>query len=456
MTTREERDPLRPAATSTRPSGATASSLEVRPRDGVPREQLPPLLQNGPVRIADLDARAAGDANAILDLYTRLHAFADAGLVTFAAGSGATCLGELRPMAPGFRLMSLPSRRIALSRFAHVRVDGVALSVQTPLGVGAIRILHPAALRAFGDLAAGAETATLIAGAERPADMYAFLELLVSNLVAGAAGADGAAHQDGSTTLRHWEFHDLVFHWRSRLGRHDGRMGATFRMHGQLEPIPAVPELARPVNIPLARPTHRPPLDADLVNLLSRRTSVREHGQVPITVREVGDFLFHTARVLDVVPGPQGPFTRRPYPNGGASYELEFYLVADRCLGLTPGFYYYDAAQHGLAGITAPNADTEALLAAAFTAAGDTVRPQVLLVIASRFQRVSWKYEGIAYATTLKNLGALYATMYLVATAMGLAPCALGIGDPEPFCRLAGTDRYAEASVGEFMIGSRG
>jgi oxazoline/thiazoline dehydrogenase len=168
-----------------------------------------------------------------------------------------------------------------------------------------------------------------------------------------------------------------------------------------------------------------------------------------------GELLYHASRVIDVVPGPLGPFAPRPYPCGGASYELEVYLVVDRCLGLAPGFYRYDAEAHHLAALRAPDVDTDALLDGACAASGASSRPQVLLTIAARFQRQSWKYAGIAYATTLKDLGALYATLYLVATAMGLAPCALGVGDSERFCRLAGTDRYTEATVGEFMIGSR-
>ena len=45
--------------------------------------------------------------------------------------------------------------------------------------------------------------------------------------------------------------------------------------------------------------------------------------------------------------------------------------------------------------------------------------------------------------------------MYLVATAMGLAPCALGGGDADLSAQAMGTDYYAESSVGEFLLGSR-
>ena len=78
---------------------------------------------------------------------------------------------------------------------------------------------------------------------------------------------------------------------------------------------------------------------------------------------------------------------------------------------------------------------------------------QVLLILAARFPRVAWKYESIAYALTLKHVGVVLQTMYLAATAMGLGPCAIGGGDADLFARAAGTDYYAETSVGEFLLG---
>jgi len=45
--------------------------------------------------------------------------------------------------------------------------------------------------------------------------------------------------------------------------------------------------------------------------------------------------------------------------------------------------------------------------------------------------------------------------MYLVATAMDLAPCGIGCGDSDLFSRAAGTSYYDETSVGEFLLGSK-
>ncbi len=55
----------------------------------------------------------------------------------------------------------------------------------------------------------------------------------------------------------------------------------------------------------------------------------------------------------------------------------------------------------------------------------------------------------------MKHVGALYQTMYLVATAMKLAPCGIGNGDSDLFAQAAGCNYYAETSVGEFALGSR-
>lgn len=430
------------------------SALEVRPRGGLDPGMYPPGLRNGAVAVGELERAAGPHVEAISALHDQLAALADAKLVTFAAGSGAACLAELRPMAEGFRLRPAPRGQVVMSRFAHVRAEEGTLVLETPLGVGSIRILDPAASSVLGTLGSAADAEDLIQAAERPAEMRAFFELLASNGILSPVGEGGVAEVDQTPALQQWEAHDLMFHTRSRLGRHDNEVGGTFRFRDQLEPPPCIADRPFRVTTAFTPPSRSLPLDPDLLSLLGRRASVRQHAQLPITRRELGDFLYHSARVVDSLPGPDGPFTRRPYPNGGASYELEVYLIVDRCVGLASGFYYYDAVEHGLASLTGPNDDTEALLTDAYAASGQTCRPQVLLAFASRFQRVSWKYEGIAYATTLKNVGALFATMYLVATAMGLAPCALGAGNSERFSRLAGTDPYTESTVGEFMIGS--
>jgi SagB-type dehydrogenase family enzyme len=65
-------------------------------------------------------------------------------------------------------------------------------------------------------------------------------------------------------------------------------------------------------------------------------------------------------------------------------------------------------------------------------------------------------YGPLAYSLILKEVGALFQTIYLVAEYLGLATCALGGGIPDDaFSRIGKIEELAEPVVGEFMIGPR-
>jgi oxazoline/thiazoline dehydrogenase len=67
-----------------------------------------------------------------------------------------------------------------------------------------------------------------------------------------------------------------------------------------------------------------------------------------------------------------------------------------------------------------------------------------------------WKYHAIGYSLVLKHVGVLYQTLYLVATAMGLAVCGLGGGDAGDFAAASGLGYHVEGSVGELVVGTPG
>jgi SagB-type dehydrogenase family enzyme len=175
----------------------------------------------------------------------------------------------------------------------------------------------------------------------------------------------------------------------------------------------------------------------------------------PITDKQLGEFLYRSARNKRIVSKDYGECTHRPYANGGGRYELELYLIINTCENLDSGFYHYYPEAHQLCRMTGRNSHVEALLEEAYFATAKASMPQVLIIFAARFQRVAWVYESIAYSLVLKDVGSLQQTMYLVATAMNLAPCAIGCGNSDVFAAAVGTDYYAETSVGEFILGSR-
>jgi SagB-type dehydrogenase family enzyme len=93
------------------------------------------------------------------------------------------------------------------------------------------------------------------------------------------------------------------------------------------------------------------------------------------------------------------------------------------------------------------------LLGGAAFAMGAPASPQILITIAARFGRTSWKYSSIAYALILKDVGVLTQTLYLVATDMGLGGCAIGTADVHLFAKMTGIEFHVEGPVGQFAIG---
>jgi SagB-type dehydrogenase family enzyme len=269
----------------------------------------------------------------------------------------------------------------------------------------------------------------------------------------------GRFASDENPTLRQWDFHDLLFHSRIRSGRYDDPFGAVYPYTGQIEPQPAVKAPPDGPAVPLYRPSLDELLARDpaLTVAIEGRRSVRDYDEQPMTAEQLGEFLYRVARVrAHFVPGADGgdEVAARPYPSGGAAYELELYLSVRRCAGLSEGIYYYDPVGHRLILVNTHPADRDAMFTVASRSTGLPNRPDVLITVTSRFQRLSWKYRSIAYATVLRHTGVLYQTMYLVATAMGLAPCGLGNGDADLAARVLGLDYLHESSVGDFMLGS--
>ena len=334
-----------------------------------------------------------------------------------------------------------------LSRFAYVRPDADAFVLESPRTAARMTLSSPAALGLLFQLRTPTTLAALLDG-HPPAvreTIAAIVRALEAHEMLTAAGP-GAGEDDGP--LRYWDFHDLLFHARSRLGRAHRPVGGTYRFGEGPAPGPEAKRYAEADAIPLARPDKDAvrATDPAFVEVAERRRSTRTFGP-PLALDRLGAFLFRTCRVK---AGGQ----RRPYPSGGATYPLEAYLVVDAVDGLAPGLYHYDAAGHALAPLPADAGRLASARAAAGRALGTDAVPPVLLCFTARLGRTAHKYESIAYNLILKEVGGLYQTLWLTAAAMDLAACAVGVGDADLLAGLLGTDYYAEPSVGEFVLGT--
>jgi SagB-type dehydrogenase family enzyme len=362
-------------------------------------------------------------------------------------------LESLRPPPPPPEQGVVQSAPV-LSRFAVLRRDDEGLLLESPRAWCDIRVHDPAVLSVLGGLAdppAGAVAEFLPAeAAHRVTHDLCWAQLAVPT----------PNTEDTELRLRQWKPHELWFHERSRLGiraEFGAGYGGTFWARDRFDPLPARPE---PFPGP-ALDLHRPDLEAlrrtdpTLTTVLEDRRTIRAGDEDnPITAEQLGEFLYRCVRNRKTLVNEGVEYTSRPYPSGGGVYELEVYPLVRHVAGLEPGLYHYDTHAHQLRLVRAVSHPAVRRLLQT-NVPFEQGPSQVLLVVSARVGRVMWKYEEMAYALVLKHAGVLYQSMYLVATAMGLAPCGLGAGDSEAFTNATGRDPLQECSVAEFALSSR-
>ncbi|WP_426433906.1 SagB/ThcOx family dehydrogenase [Bradyrhizobium genosp. P] len=352
---------------------------------------------------------------------------------------------------------------IALSRFAYLRRRGTEMVLESPRAGALFRICDPAIAALLAILATPQKISRIRRRDDYPGP--ALLALLLDCQILftiDTAKPDALRQAEGDDGLVLWDFHDLLFHARSTEGRQANPLGGLYPHTGLIAPLPAV----RP-----AWPGKVVKLQqfdggaSPLEKLLQERHSMRDFDdERPVTLAELSMFLNGVARIrsrwssqLEFADnGPDIEYTGRPYPGAGSAYELELYLAVANCDGLAPGFYHYDADAHALAAIDVHPHQFDAMLQSAEFAMDAASRPQILITIAARFGRISWKYSAIAYALILKDAGVLTQTLYLMATDLGLGGCAIGTTNIDLFAKMTGLDFHVEGPVGQFALGRGG
>jgi SagB-type dehydrogenase family enzyme len=391
------------------------------------------------------DALASGDADSTL--LRRLHA---GGWLTVRYGHQDRPLVTIRPLGPHREPRPAPLVSPRLSRFALLRRDGDALVLESPVARAVTQVHDRDVLTVIGRLV----------GPPAPLPPVGLPPGVVAEIVEELAwyGFVHEADEDTNPDLasQQWGAHELWFHARSRAGYHDQPCGGTFWAAERFAPLPARRHAWPGIVTRLPAPAAGSAIDRPLDEVLAARRTVRsQDGEHPLTVAQLGEFLYRSARVIRTGTDGKQEVSLRPAPSGGALHSLEIYPVVTNVAGLAAGMYHYDPFDHLLEPVPAEQSAVAHMLSQAGASVGTAVPPQVLLVLACRFGRVMWKYQGMGYALVLKEVGVLVQTMYLVATAMGLAPCALGVADSDVFAQATGLDRLTESSVGEFVLGSR-
>jgi SagB-type dehydrogenase family enzyme len=401
-------------------------------------------LNLGPATVSELSEPPG--TNEVGALVSQLAA---GGWLTVAVRDGQKDLYALVPCGlPPPRPPSSSTSPSVLSKFAVLHRDSDGFVLEHPLSWCDVRI-HDARLL------------TLLDGTESTDLPSAVTSQFVEDLRwSGMLVAVG--DEDRGFDALSWSAPDLWFHRRSTLGERNvtwEQFGPTKWAKGRFPQPPArtTKYSAEPIALPVPDLADKRAQDPTLTAVLEDRVSTRTFDDAhPITIEQIAELLYRTARTRRTLPVGEGEeLLSRPYPSGGGIYELELYPVVRNVAGLEAGMYHYDSFNHALRLVAGADskAVSQLMKPAAATLAGGA-EPQILIVMAARAGRIMWTYEQIGYAAILKDVGVLMQTIYLAATAMGLGACAQGFSDTAAFVAATGADELQECSVGSIIVGS--
>ncbi len=171
-----------------------------------------------------------------------------------------------------------------------------------------------------------------------------------------------------------------------------------FKLYRDLEPIPLPREL--------------PPLQQPALRALSAGCGRSEEECSP-SLSALSRVLFYSAGITKRKRHPGGEIYFRAYPNTGALYHIDLYLVCGALPGLAAGVYHFGPQDVALRKLR--EGDYRQILVQACGFEEQVARAPLILVSASTYWRNAWKYQARTYRHCFWDAGTLHAN--LLATA---------------------------------------
>lgn len=170
-------------------------------------------------------------------------------------------------------------------------------------------------------------------------------------------------------------------------------------------------------------PQPRKRSETSIEETLSKRRSVREYKDEPLTLQEISQLLWAAQGITAPLWGG------RTAPSAGALYPLEVYLIARKVDGVEPGVYRYLPEGHKLNRVFKGDV-SDSLCGAALGQASIREAP-VNLVISAFYERTTKKYgeRGIRYVHL--EAGHVAQNIYLQVQSLGLGTVVIGAFDDE-------------------------
>ncbi|WP_133056434.1 SagB/ThcOx family dehydrogenase [Mycobacterium decipiens] len=280
-------------------------------------------------------------------------------------------------------------------------------------------------------------------GAPEASDLTAVERLLLDNGLL----IDLTGHAERKPV---WEFHDELLHSVSVHG------AATAIAYGARREasLPQAPLNGTGSNInthPLPEPEAcTTPLDEVFV----KRRSCRVFSAEPLSASALATILGLALRSHSAHVANTGDMVRHSYPSAGALDEITTVVAST---GPFAGVSIYRHAQHRLEILQDSTVRARELIETLCAPCG-IIKPLpcIGLVFAADYAVMAAKYASIAYANILRDVGAVYQTVSLAATAVGAGSCIVGGGWGQLERQSVAGLHENQVVVGGMVLGARG
>lgn len=263
---------------------------------------------------------------------------------------------------------------------------------------------------------------------------------------------DFAIPDSAEQPQRNWEFHDFLFHNYSR-SRND------LRMRGATYPIPLLtppkaryqPKKSSSSSLNLTN-IKTPKQSNEFFDILNRRRSshVKSSNLNLNTLLTIASKSFSVTTEIET---SQYTYQLRPFPAAGGLHELDLFCVVSSEIHTSNSLLFFNPIEKKFYPLEASEEIVLSFLEDARKCWGAKIAPRALFIISSRYIRIAWKYESLAYRLTLLNAGSAIQTISLVATTQGVHGCPVGNGNSEAFSRAISESEYEITSIAEYAFG---
>jgi SagB-type dehydrogenase family enzyme len=250
-----------------------------------------------------------------------------------------------------------------------------------------------------------------------PAEVTANLEALGAHGFLVAEGTEPARFDLEYEAFWKWDATAGLYHFGLKDPPYLNPQQAQAWMEYRSATQPAVPLFATNEGYEVVHSLPKPDLSQGLLEIMSRRRSIRAFLPEPMKLEALRDCLFAGMGItgfLDThLPEATRKLPLKMTPSGGGRNPYEAYAYVLNVEGLAPGVYHYSAIDNTLGLVTAtPHCTPNDLLVGQYWAD----QANAIIMLAANFERTMWKYPNpTAYRVILIEAGHIAQNISLAA-----------------------------------------